>query len=378
MISSVAYVTGTRADFGLMSSVLHDVSLHFHLRVYATGMHLMPQFGRTIQEVEREFPVIPLKAIFARDTRESMSFFISTLVKELTREFVRSKPDIVFTLGDRPEMLATAVTCLYLGIPSAQFHGGDKTYTVDEVARHAITKLSHLHFPATEQSARRIRKMGEDDWRIHVVGAPSLDKIVSGRIPTKQDVYTYLRLSKGASYVLVLQHPVSEEIHDAPRQMKETLESVKALNMPVVIIYPNADTGGRAMISVIKQYEYEPTFHTFKNIPYDMFLGIQKYCSVFVGNSSSAMIESSSFRIPAVCVGTRQKGRQHGKNVLWTGYDRHEIYKAIVYSLENARYRKQLRRITNPWGDGKTGKRVVKILQSIQDRDMLLTKQITY
>ena len=173
----VAYVTGTRADFGLMTPILKAISESpkLELQVYATGIHLMKEFDLTIEQVKKEFPSAKeILATFENDSRQGMAKFTGDFLVKLTDAFSKDKPDFVLTLGDRPEMLCTAIVCLYLGIPTGQVHGGEKTSTVDELARHAITKLSHIHFPATEESAERIKKMGEHDWRIYVLWSQAL------------------------------------------------------------------------------------------------------------------------------------------------------------------------------------------------------------
>lgn len=379
MMKTIAYISGTRADFGLMSSVLEQIQEYYSLDVYATGMHLMPEFGGTIDEVRRIFPKArALNAHWTSDNRGSVIVFTSALLREIGLAFQKRRPDLVITLGDRSEMLCTAMACLYLGIPSAHFHGGDKTKTADETARHAITKLSHLHFTATKESAKRIIAMGEEKWRVHVVGAPSLDYITQNTLPNRKAVSSFLTIGERDKYLLVLQHPVSEEIGDAASQMNETLRAVAIFHLPAVVVYPNSDAGGRAMIRVLEREKTNAQFHLFKSVSYDMFLGLQKYCEVFIGNSSSGMIESSSFHIPVVNIGIRQTGRQHGKNVISVDHEKQQIVNAVRYSLENATYRKRLKLIKNPWGDGLAGNRVLSVLQKIPPEQRLLSKQITY
>ncbi len=380
-IKKIAYVSGTRADFGLMVPVLSAIKQNkkLNLKLYATGIHLMPEFGSTINEVKKQFPeVVEIKAIFENDNRSSMAKFTTVFANKLIRVFEKERPDFVLTLGDRPEMLSTALVCLYLGIPTGQIHGGEKTSTVDELARHAITKLSHVHFPATKESAERIKKMGEEDWRIHVVGAPALDVILNEKLPTRKELFKELDIDPNQKVILVTQHPVSEEIKQVEKQIKETLAAVKSFKLPVVITYPHADAGGKKIIDAINKEKNNPLFRIIPSLTHKKFLALEKECSVWVGNSSGAMIESSSFHAPVVNVGTRQKGRQRGENIIDTGYDQKEIEIAINKSLNDGKYLAKLSKTANPWGDGKTGPRVAKILEKINIDDRLLTKQITY
>lgn len=377
----IAYVTGTRADFGLMTPILKAIatSPKLDLQVYATGIHLMPKFGNTFKEVKKLFPSVKvIKAVFKTDGRNGMAKFTGEFLSKLVVILDKDKPDFVLTLGDRPEMLCVATACLYLGIPTGQIHGGEKTSTVDELARHAITKLSQVHFPATEESAARIKKMGEDDWRIHIVGAPALDVILNEKFPSRAALFGDLNLDPDQKMILVTQHPVSEEHEQAGRQMKETLAAVKSFGLPVVVIYPHADSGGRKIIEVIDREKDNPLFRIFPSLPYRQFLALEKECSVWVGNSSGAMIESSSFRVPVVNVGTRQNGRQRGNNVIDADYSRKAIRLAIKRSLDDRAYLSRITQVKSPWGDGKTGPRVAKLLEGLEINPRLLAKQISY
>ncbi len=380
-MKKIAYVSGTRADFGLMTPILRAIqkSKKLKLQLYATGIHLMPEFGNTIREVKKLFPgAKAIPAVFESDDRLGMAKFAGVFLEKLVSVFSVEKPDFVLTLGDRVEMLMTATACLYLGIPTGQVHGGEKTFTVDEVARHAITKMAHIHFAATKESAERIKKMGEEPRRIHVVGAPALDVILNEKLPTRAELFKKLNLNPKEKIILITQHPVSEEFESAGRQMAETFAAVKSFGFPAVVIYPHADSGGRKIIEVIERERKNPLFHIFPNLAYKDFLALEREAAVWVGNSSAAMIESSSFKTPVVNVGTRQLGRQRGKNVIDVGYNRSEIKKAITKSLYDKKYLAGLKKIKNPWGDGKTGPRVAKILEDLKLGPALLAKQITY
>lgn len=377
----IAYISGTRADFGLMVPVLRaiDKSKKLELQMYVTGIHLMSEFGKTINEVRKEFPeAVAVDAVFKTDERSGTAKFTGDFLQKIIAAFQKNRPDFVLTLGDRPEMLCITMACLYLGIPTGQIHGGEKSSTVDELARHAITKLSSIHFPATAESARRIEKMGEEKWRIHVVGAPALDVILNEKLPMRKELCAFLNLNPKDRIILLTQHPVSEEYKKAGEQIKESIAAVKTFNMPVVIIYPHPDAGGRRIIEVIKKEKNNPLFRIFANLPHKYFLALEREAAVWIGNSSGAMIESASFKIPVVNVGTRQLGRQHGENVINAGYNRKEIASAIEKSLNDKKYIKKLQKIRNPWGDGKTSGRIVKILENLKLDKKLLIKQITY
>lgn len=377
----IAYITGTRADFGLMTPILRKIeqSDKLELQLYATGIHLMPQFGETVKLVKKKFPFTKkINSTFKTDEKDSMVSFSASYINALNKVLKKDRPDIVLILGDRIEMLATVMVCLYLGIPAAHIHGGEKTFTVDEVARHSITKMSSLHFPATNESAERIMKMGEEKWRINVVGAPALDIILNSKLPSRKNLFKRISINPKEQIILVTQHPVSNEMDNAATQMKKTIDAVKKFNLPVVVIYPHPDPGGRKIIKVIDKEKNNTLFHIFPSLDYKSFLSLEREAAVWVGNSSAAMIESSSFKTPVVNIGTRQIGRQRGDNVIDVGYNKKEIIDAIKKSLTDKRYLAKLQTIKNPWGDGKTGSRVASILEEVNIDSRLLIKQITY
>ena len=381
MKRKILYITGTRADYGLMKSVLREIENHpkLELELIATGMHLMPEFGMTINEIKKDgFKIHEIAATYEQDNKQSMANFVGKFIQLLTDKVKKIKPDIIMVLGDRGEMLAGAIVGTYLTIPVAHIHGGDISSTVDEIVRHAITKLAHIHFPATEKSAERIIKMGEDPSNVFVVGAPGLDIILNENLiePTKLSEKYNLDLSE--PILLVIQHPVTTEVDDAPTQIRETLEAISELRYQTILIYPNADAGGRNMIEVIKEYEKYPFIKIFKNIPYKEYLSLMNIVSVMVGNSSSGIIEAPSFGLPVVNIGTRQEGRQRAENVIDVDYDKEEIKAAIKKALYDEEFKEKVKNCKNPYGDGKAGVRIADILSKIKIDTNLLQKKITY
>jgi GDP/UDP-N,N'-diacetylbacillosamine 2-epimerase (hydrolysing) len=377
----IAVITGSRADFGLMTPVLFaiDKSKKLDLQLYITGLHLMPKFGKTANEVKKLFPrAVDVRAIFKNDERSAAANFSGVLINKLIGAFKKNRPDFVLILGDRPEMLSAALACLYLGIPIGHIHGGEKTTTVDESARHAITKLSHLHFPATKEAAERIAKMGEDLWRIKIVGAPALDVILHEPLPNRKKLFKSLGLNPEKPVILLTQHPVSEDYKNSGKQIAETLAAVKSFNLPVIVIYPNSDAGGGKIISEINKQIKNPNFYIFSSLPYKDFLAMEREAAVWTGNSSAAIIESASFKTPVVNIGNRQSGRPQGKNIINVWYDREQIKSAVKKSLTDKNYLNSLKKVKNYWGDGKTGPRVAKILENLKIDAKLLNKQIIY
>jgi len=375
-------MTGTRAEYGNLKPLLKAINKHprLDLALIVTAMHLSKEFGYTIKEIRKDGFRVDTKVemLHAEDTGAAMAESIGKCVIRMVGVLEQIKPDILLLLGDRAEMLAGAVAAAYMGIPIAHLHGGDVSSSVDESVRHAITKLAHIHFPATRGSANRIIKMGEDPSRIFVVGAPTMDTILNEKLPKRAELSKKYGFDLSKPILLVLQHPIVTEADEAAGQMKETLDAIVELKHQTILIYPNADAGGRRMIKVIKKYEKYPFIESFKSIPYADYLGLMRVASVMVGNSSSGIIEAPAFRLPVVNIGTRQKGRERSTNVIDVGYNRREIVKAVKKALHDRKFRAKVKKCKNPYGDGKASQRIVKELSKIKITPELLQKRITY
>jgi len=381
MKRKILYVSGTRADYGLMRSILFQIKNHpgMDLVIAATGMHVMPEFGNTIEEIIRDgFSCQRVDARYENDTADAMASFIGSFMLEFIPLVKRTRPDFILLLGDRGEMLGAAIAGAYLGIPVVHLHGGEVTATVDEIARHAITKLSHIHLPATEKSATRIIRMGENPKNVHIVGAPGLDEIVSLPMVSRETVFAKYNLDPSKKLILVLQHPVTLEEQDPAHQIQQTLEAVRDVHEEVIVVYPNADSGGRAMVNVIKTFANLPGFHVFPNIPHGDFLNLLRVSSVLVGNSSSGIIEAPSFGIPVINIGSRQQNREKGENVIDSGYEKDGIRSALQYALTNDDFRSRIHRAKNPYGDGRSGDRIIDILEKTDITSDLLQKRMMY
>lgn len=377
----ILYITGTRADYGLMRSVLFGIhnSDGLDLEIIVTGMHLMEEFGMTVDEIVKDgFCYHTLNAIFKEDDKYSMAKFIGKTICLLTDMIKDINPDLILLLGDRGEMLAGAIVGAYLNIPTAHLHGGEITSTVDEYARHAITKLVNIHFPATQKSAERIRAMGEDPENIYMVGAPGLDSILNQELYDKKEISSKYHLDPTKPVILMIQHPVTLESDDASVQILETLNAIKDLKYQTLIIYPNADAGGREMIKKIKEYDNLPFIQSFKNIPRKDFISLMRVVSLIIGNSSSGIIEAPSFKIPVVNIGSRQKNRERAQNVLDVNYDTKEIKKAIKKALYDKEFLQNVENCQNPYGEGNTTTEIVKILKDINLDDNILNKALNY
>jgi UDP-hydrolysing UDP-N-acetyl-D-glucosamine 2-epimerase len=379
MTRKILYITGTRADYGLMRSVLFEIDKNpeMELELAVTGMHLMGEFGKTINEIKEDgFKINVLSVVFEEDNKYSMANFVGKLIQLLTGLVKKVKPDIILLLGDRGEMLAGAVVGAYLNIPTAHLHGGEVTSTVDEYARHAITKLVNLHLPATKKSAERIIKMGENPDHVFVVGAPGLDAIMTMHLIKKDEIALKYDLNLYEPLLLVLQHPVTLESEKSSKQMVETLKAIQDLKYQTILVYPNADAGGREIIKLIEKYEKLPFVKTFKSIPRRDYLSLMNVANVLLGNSSSGIIEAPSFKLPAVNIGTRQEGRERASNIIDADYNAEEIKNAVNKALYDEEFKAKLNECENPYGDGKTSLKVTEILSKITLNKELLEKRL--
>lgn len=383
-IRKVAVVTGTRAEYGVLKPVLRAIQAHSRLELclVVSGMHLSCEFGNTVQEIENEGFSIDAKVhmLAKSDTLYGMARSVGTGILGMAREWQRLKPDVVVVLGDRVEPLSAVVAAAYMNVPVGHIHGGDRTKGgLDESARHAVTKLAHIHFPATQTSAQRIISMGEEAWRVHCVGSPALDAILSNEATPSKTLEKEYRLDLSRHLVMVVQHPVTTQVGDAVRQISITLECVAELNCQTLIIYPNSDAGGRRMIGAIQEFERtHATVRVFKSLPRRDYLGLLKMASVLVGNSSSGIIEAPSFGLPVVNVGIRQESRERGANVIDVDHDKAEIRAAVQKALADKTFLAGVKKCENPYGDGKASGRIADILGKVAIGPRLLQKKLAY
>lgn len=377
---NIAVLTGTRAEYGLLRPVMDAIRAHpaLALQLVVTGMHLDPAFGHSIDEVLRDgYPIaarVPMSP--PEDSGKGMALAVAAGVQGLAEAFDALLPDMLVLLGDRTEVLAGATAALFLGIPIAHIHGGDVTRGgTDESVRHAVTKMAHIHFPATAASAARILAMGEDPWRIHLTGAPCLDTILRHVPLDRATLATRYGLPPSGPFALLVQHAVSTEPEEADAQIAATLAALDDLAWPVLALYPNSDAGGRRIIAALEARRDRPGFHIQANLPQADYFSLLRHCALLIGNSSSGMIESSSFRIPVINVGIRQEGRERGTNVLDAPHDASAIRAAIAQALAPA-FQAQLATLVNPYGGGDTGTQIADILASVELGKELIQKKL--
>ena len=376
----IAYLTGTRADFGLMLSTLRRLRATpgVEVTVFVTGMHLSAAYGDTVREVEASGLPIAASVPINIDERtpEAMANAIGQAVQGLTQALSVHRPDLLIVLGDRGEMLAGAIAALHLGIPIAHLHGGERSGTVDEPIRHAITKLSHVHLVASEESRDRVVRLGESPEQVHVVGAPSLDDIVGRRPVARAALMRRLDLPSEARYALVLFHPVVQEAQQAGRQTRALVQALRdealAQGLHAVWLAPNADAGAAAIVEEMRRASAD-RLRCFTHLPREDYLDALEGAEVLLGNSSSGIIEAASFGTPVVNVGSRQRLRQRNANTIDCEADAPAIAAALRRALQNGRYARD-----NVYGDGRAGARIANLLATHPLPRSLLDKTNAY
>lgn len=374
---TVLVITGSRAEYGLLRPIMYAIakSKRLSLRVLVTGSHTLKKYGNTATQVLADFPgarIIPIKE------KASMTEALAKEIENIGMYCTKERPDLILVNGDRDESFAGAIVGGHLGIPIAHTHGGDKTGSVvDEYIRHATTKFSHLHFAATEKSARRIKLLGEELWRIFTVGGPGLDEMRTTSFKSKKIIAKEYGLSAELPWTLVLHHPTPHDSVLYRDQIQPLIKVVAQLPGEKILVYSNADTGSDVFIKEIEMSRDTPNLHIFKSLPRKEYLNLFKYASLFIGNSSSGIIDSSFFKIPTVNVGSRQAGRERGSNVTDAAYDAESIRRAIARITSSASRRK-IAQSHSPYGDGHTAEKIVRAIEKNIDRADLFHKKLTY
>ncbi len=371
----------SRATYGYSRNVMRAMRgfPELELATLVTGMHLMEEMGNSVELIARDgFPItarVPLApsgdgaGAWSRAMGEAMAGFAEAME--------RIAPDIVLLSGDRAETLTLCVTAAYMGLPIAHIQAGDKSGHIDDAARYAIAKLAHIHFASCDDSAERLRRLGEQEFRIFNVGAPQLDDI-DRDFPPRRLAVEGGEIDLAEPYILLVQHPVMAERDEAARQMEASIEACLETGLPVVWIYPNSDLGYRDIVALIARYRAHKGVHTVANLERDDYLALLKNARVLVGNSSSGILEAPSFKLPVVNIGNRQRGRPQASNILNCDPDRAAVSAAIAKALGDPAFRAACARAVNPYGDGRSGPRICKILAEIPLDRRLADKETVY
>jgi GDP/UDP-N,N'-diacetylbacillosamine 2-epimerase (hydrolysing) len=377
---TIAVITGSRGEWGYIRPVLRLIEKEPSLdyRIIATNMHLLPAFGMSVHEIEKDGFHVDERIFMTFDgyTAATMTKSLACFLMELPTALQRIKPDFILLAGDRGEQLMGAIAGLHMGIPVAHIQAGELSGNVDGIVRHAITKLAHIHFAANEQFAERVRRLGEHDFRIFVTGAPLVDELTAGLVTTETDLRLRYRLKENERLILTVQHPLTEEESQAGDQVSETINALTEINWPTIFVYPNGDAGSDLIRSRLVKLK-RPHIRLFRNLPRQDYLGLMKMADVVVGNSSSGIMEAPSFGKPAVNIGRRQNGRPQALNVVNAGNCKDEIVTAVRVAT-SPEFVAKARLASNPYGDGTASGKIVKVLKEIEINARLLNKEMAY
>lgn len=388
----IAVFTGNRAEYGLQAPILSAIDAHPDLdyRLIVSGAHLDPHFGRTLAEIENDgFRVSAEVAIdMPGDTVIATATAIGSGVLGVSRALAEIAPDMLVVYADRFEGFAALIAGTQMNIPTAHVEGGDLTEggALDDSVRHAMTKLAHLHFTTNDQASNRLLGMGEEAWRVRTVGFPAIDLIAKGDFSPPEEVRAALGFDLEAPIVLFTQHSVTTEFERAEAQLGPSLtalERLAATGVQIIATYPNNDAGGRAIIAALDAWRPDGVVLVRRSLGRRLYHGVLALAHrsdariACVGNSSSGVKETPAFGCPTVDIGSRQKGRLRGDNVLNASYDADAIEAATRRALFDDNFRARCRETENPYGVGDAGRRIAETLAATPIDDALLRKRMT-
>ncbi|MBI9017646.1 MAG: UDP-N-acetylglucosamine 2-epimerase (hydrolyzing) [Phycisphaerae bacterium] len=379
-IKNITVITGTRADYGILRSVIAAIDKHpkLNLQIIATGQHLLKKFGHTINEIKTDGYKInaEIKLQPSIDCMTSQAIAMGKAISQLAKAYRDLETDIVLVLGDRLEAFAAASAAVACGKCLAHIHGGDAAQGIqDDSYRHAITKLAHIHFPACDSSAKRIIKLGEEKSRIYQTGSPSIDNLSKNICRSISTLNQYADFDIREKFLIILQHPIGQKPEIEAQYMLDTLKACHAKCRNNIVLYPNSDSGHAAIIDAAKPYCLSHNLKFIKHLPRNIFLGLLSRCQCLVGNSSAGIVETSALNVDVINIGPRQKGRQQGKYVIDCDYGQKNVEKALNIALKR---NKNNRKPCKIYGIGRSGTKIAAVLAKTKISRELFIKNICY
>lgn len=376
-MKKICVVTGTRAEYGLLYWFLKEIESdkELQLQVIVTGMHLSPEFGLTYKEIEKEFKINKkIEMLLSSDTSVGISKSMGLAQISFAESYDELKPDIVIVLGDRYEIFSATSAAMIARIPIAHIHGGEKTEgAFDESIRHSITKMSHLHFTATEEYKNRVIQLGEHPSRVFNVGGMGIENIKRLKLLSKDEFEKSIEFKLNSKNILVTFHPVTLENSTAKEQFQQLLDAIDELeDTNIIFTKANSDTDGRVINQMIDEYVTKNSHKSivFTSLGQLRYLSSLQYVDAVVGNSSSGLAEAPSFKIGTINIGDRQKGRIKASSVIDCEPNKDSILKSFekLYSKE---FQETLKTTINPYGDGYASKKIVEILKNVDLKNIL-------
>jgi UDP-N-acetylglucosamine 2-epimerase (non-hydrolysing)/GDP/UDP-N,N'-diacetylbacillosamine 2-epimerase (hydrolysing) len=372
----IGVITTSRADYSHLYWPLREFQARpeIELGVFALGPHLSPAFGTTVQEIERDgFPnQARIECLLSSDTDTGMAKTIGLAILGLADALTAWRPDLLLLIADRYEMLAPAATALALRIPMAHIEGGEVSQgAIDDQVRNALTKMAHVHFTSTETARRRVIAMGEEPWRVHRAGAPSLDHLIRSKLLDRASLEERLGVQLSSPSLIVAWHPVTI-LRDTNAEADALFAALAQVRGQILFVYPNADAGSHALIERTRALaETRADTQIFVNLDAVTYWSLLGQVDGMVGNSSSGIMEAASFALPVVNVGMRQQGRERAANIIDAPADTNAICAALTQALDPA-FRAGLRGMANPYGDGAAAVRIANVLATVPLEELLL------
>jgi UDP-N-acetylglucosamine 2-epimerase (non-hydrolysing)/GDP/UDP-N,N'-diacetylbacillosamine 2-epimerase (hydrolysing) len=375
----VAVVTTSRADYSHLYWPLRLLAddARVELKLIVMGAHLSPEFGATIREIEEDGFAIAaqIECLLSSDSDIGMAKTIGVATLSLADTLGEMRPDILLLIADRYEMLAPAAVALALRIPIAHIEGGEISEgAIDDAVRNALTKMAHLHFTSTLAARERIIAMGEESWRVTRAGAPSLDHLRRSKLVSREEIEAKLGVRLEPAAIVIAYHPVTLAA-DTLEETDELFAALRATEGQLIFCYPNSDAGSRALIARSKEFLAEcGNGQIVVNLDAVSYWSLLRHAQVFLGNSSSGIMETASFALPTVDIGERQRGRERAANVIDAAANR-EVILAAIARARSREFRDSLRGMANPYGDGTASEKILQVLTSAPLGPELLTKK---
>ena len=379
MKRTIAVVTSSRADYSHLYWPLHDLAQHedVDLKLIVLGAHLSPQFGETVKEIEKDgFPIAArIECLLSSDTDVGMAKTLGVAVLSLADLLGQMRPDLLLLIADRYEMLAPAAVALTLRIPIAHIEGGEISEgAIDDAVRNALTKMSHIHFTSTEAARARVIAMGEEPWRVHRAGAPSLDHLRRSRLLEVLEIEQRLDVDLKRTTVVVAYHSVTI-MRDTTQEADSLFAALQEVDAQILFCYPNADAGSHALLQRTRAFlSTRSDARLNVNLDSVTYWSLLRQVALLIGNSSSGIMEAASFALPVVNVGFRQKGRERARNVLDAEPDTKAILAKIAKAISRE-FRDSLAGMTNPYGDGHASEKIVQVLTTVPLSEQLIVKR---
>jgi GDP/UDP-N,N'-diacetylbacillosamine 2-epimerase (hydrolysing) len=373
------FINGSRGEWGYIRPILRRCEqAGIDYSICATNMLMLPGYGRLVDEIKKDgFHVddeiyMSLEGSNHYTMVKSLGIFLTSFIDVLYRQ----RPNWIILAGDRGEQLMGSIAGAYTYTPVAHIQAGERSGNIDGTARHGLGKFVHLHFASNEDAAERLLRLGEEPFRVHNVGAPQLDELNEGLIASRSDLAKTYHIEENEPYLLVTVHPVTEEMDQAENQVNVLVQALNHFRIKKIWMLPNNDAGAETTRQVLLRQRQSDS-QIYENLTRKDYLGLLKYCSAMVGNSSSGLLEAPTFGIPAVNIGRRQNNRVQGKNIINAPFDVSSCVDAIECAI-SPKFRESLKDCTNPYGDGCSAERILKILQETSIDDQLLIKNLMY